>query len=372
MALAIGSTIENTRLRLVNGPVGQFLQWWGGELRNAMPAPLRERMQYARRRLLMQFVGETFELGIDGAGSVQSLDAISTEDDLQIQQQRIHDLIEQHELAEASRDLLLPESDVLRSDIVMPLATEANLQNALAYEMDRYTPFQADEVFFTWLIKDRDREAGQLFFELFATPREPLESKMEKLKQLGLSPSGVDVVVDGEPLGINLLPPALRHRIVNQQSRVNAVMAVIAVVLMAFVMAQSLWFRENQVEKTTTAIDDVRAEAMAVQQIRKQIDDASNAAGFMQSHKIDNGYKVEVLAELTRILPDDTFLDRLTINAGKTQMQGKSANAQGLIELVNASPFFGNASFRGPTRLDNRTRKEIFDLSANNIVRDEG
>jgi len=109
---------------------------------------------------------------------------------------------------------------------------------------------------------------------------------------------------------------------------------------------------------------------MAVQQIRKQIDDASEAAGFLQSHKIENGYKIEVLAELTRILPEDTYLDRLSMSAGGMQMQGKSANAQNLIELINDSPYFETASFRGPTRLDTRTRKEIFDLSANIIIRD--
>ena len=139
---------------------------------------------------------------------------------------------------------------------------------------------------------------------------------------------------------------------------------------MAFVMAQSLWLREHQIEAINEAIDNVRAEAMAVQQIRKQIDDASDAAGFLQGRKIQNGYKVEVLAELTRILPEDTFLDRLSLHAETTQMQGKSNNAQGLIELINNSHFFNDASFRGPTRLDNRSRKEIFDLSANNALQD--
>ena len=188
------------------------------------------------------------------------------------------------------------------------------------------------------------------------------------LKRLGLKPNGVDVTGPNGLLGINLLPQALRHRIVNKQVRLNWVIAATTVVLLVFVMAQSLWLREHQVEVITEAIDGVRAEALAVQQIRKQIDDASEAAGFMQSHKIQNGYKVEVLAELTRILPGDTFLDRLSLHAETTQMQGKSDNAQGLIELINDSPYFENASFRGPTRLDNRSRKEIFDLSANNAA----
>jgi general secretion pathway protein L len=153
---------------------------------------------------------------------------------------------------------------------------------------------------------------------------------------------------------------------------VNWAIGAATVILLAFVMTQSLWLREHQLQALGEAIDDVRAEALVVQQIRKQIDDAAEAAGFLQSHKIQNGYKVEVLAELTRILPADTFLDRLSMHAETTQMQGKSDNAQSLIELINNSPYFENASFRGPTRLDNRSRKEIFDLSANNSPQDAG
>jgi general secretion pathway protein L len=372
MAIAINSTIQNLRFRLVNGPTGQFFQWWGEELRELMPAQFRARMQYARRHLLMQVGDGEIALSIEDAEAIQSLDAFSTEQDPQLQQQRVRDLLQQHELTEVSRDLLLSEAEILRTEVVMPLAAEANLGQALAYEMDRHTPFTADEIFYCWNILSRDRDAGQLHFELFVTPREPVEKQLELLKRLGLKPTGIDVTGPDGLLGINLLPQALRHRIINKQARLNWAIAAGTVILLVFVMAQSIWLREHQIEAITEAIDGVRAEALAVQQIRKQIDDASEAAGFMQSHKILNGYKVEVLAELTRILPADTFLDRLSMHAETTQMQGKSDNAQGLIELINDSPYFENASFRGPTRLDNRSRKEIFDLSANNIPQDAG
>ena len=337
-----------------------------------LPAQFRARLQYARRRLLVQSGNGEIAVSVDDAESVQSLDVFSTEQDPQLQQQRVRDLLMQHELTEVNRDLVLNESDVLRTEVVMPLATEANLRQALAYEMDRHTPFKVEDVFYCWKVNSRDREAGQLHFELFVTPRGPVESKVELLKRLGLNPSGIDVKDADGLIGINLLPVALRHRVVNQQSRVNWAIAAGTLVLLVFVMTQSLWLREHQIENVEAAIEEVRAEAMAVQQIRKQIDDASEAAGFLQSHKIENGYKVEVIAELTRILPDDTFLDRLTVHAETTQMQGKSNNAQALIELINDSPFFENASFRGPTRLDNRSGKEIFDLNADNKDRDAG
>jgi general secretion pathway protein L len=372
MAIALKNTLKSFRYRFVNSPAGQFFRWWGEELGNAMPAQFRERMQYARRKLLMQVGDGEIQLSIEDAEVIQSLDILSMDQDTQIQQQRVRDLLVQHELTEVGRDLLLSESVILRTEVVMPLAAEANLRQALAYEMDRHTPFQADDVFFNWRILNRDREAGQVRFELFATPREPVESQVEVFKRLGLAPTGVDVATKDGPLGINLLPEGLRFHIVNQQVRANWIFAAVTAFLLVFVMAQSLWLRQHQIEAINTAIDGVRAEAMAVQQIRKQIEDAAEAAGFLQSHKIENGYKLEVLAELTQILPDDTFLDRLTMDTDTAQMQGKSANAQKLIELINDSPYFENASFRGPTRLDSRSGKDIFDLTVNSTQQDAG
>jgi general secretion pathway protein L len=372
MAFAINSTIENLRFRFVNGPAGQFFQWWGEELGNLLPAQFRARIQYARRRLLVQIDGEEIALSVADAGTIQSLDVFSSVQDPQLQQQRVRELLQLHELTEVNCDLLLSETDILRTDVVMPLAAEANLRQALAYEMDRHTPFQVEDVFYCWKITNRDREAGQLHFELIATPREPVESQIEVLSRLSIKPSGIDVKTPDGLLGINLLPFELRHRIVNRQARLNWAMAAVTCILLVFVMAQSLWLREHQIQNVEEAIEGVRAEAMAVQQIRKQIEDASEAAGFLQGRKIQNGYKVEVIAELTRILPGDTYLDRLSVHAETTQMQGKSDNAQALIELINNSPHFENASFRGPTRLDNRSGKEIFDLSADNSLQDAG
>ena len=368
MAIALNNTIQNLRFRFANGPAGQFFKWWGEELRNAMPSRLRARLQYARRKLLVQIIDGEIVFSVDNAKSIQSLDAVPVDLDPRLQQQRIRDLLLRHELVEVNRDLLLPEAVVLQTPVVMPLATEANLRQALAYEMDRHTPFSAEEIFYSWHNLTRDREAGQLHFELYVTPREAVESQVEQLNRLGLAPAGVDITTADGPMGINLLPETLRHHVVNQQVRLNWVIGAVAIFLMIFVMAQSLWLREHQVKVIGEAIDGVRAEAMAVQQIRKQIDDASEAAGFLQTRKIENGYKVEMLAELSGILPEDTYLDRLTMHKDTTQMQGKSGNAQSLIEIINNSSQFENASFRGPTRLDNRSGKEIFDLTTDNSI----
>ena len=68
----------------------------------------------------------------------------------------------------------------------------------------------------------------------------------------------------------------------------------------------------------------------------------------------------------------DILGDRLTMNADTVQMQGKSSSAQSLIELINDSDYFENASFRGPTRLDSRSGKEIFDINTNTVRQGAG
>ncbi len=58
------------------------------------------------------------------------------------------------------------------------------------------------------------------------------------------------------------------------------------------------------------------------------------------------------------------MLDRLVIGRNNVQMQGKSRNAQQLIERVNESPHLSAAAFRGSTRLDARSGLEIFEINA--------
>ncbi|MBT8072951.1 MAG: hypothetical protein HKP21_04500, partial [Xanthomonadales bacterium] len=174
MAIALNNKIQNLRFRFVNSPAGHFFKWWIDELREAMPARWRAQLQYARRKLLMQVDHGEVALSIGDANTVQSLDTFSTDAGARLQQHRVRDLLQQHELTEVNRDLLLDEDVVLHTKVTMPLAAEANLRQALAYEMDRHTPFKAEEVFYNWFNLSRDREAGQLHFELYVTPREPV------------------------------------------------------------------------------------------------------------------------------------------------------------------------------------------------------
>jgi general secretion pathway protein L len=134
-------------------------------------------------------------------------------------------------------------------------------------------------------------------------------------------------------------------------------------------MGLSLYLRSHQVTELEQAIEEVREEALRVQRIRDQINDTMESAGFLAQRRIATPMAVDVLDDVTETLPDDTYLDRLVVGQNSVQMQGKSQNAQQLIERVNESPLMDAAAFRGSTRLDPRSGLEVFEINANVVSR---
>jgi len=372
MANALEQNFQRFRSRVQSGPVGSFFRWWLSELKQAMPSSWQAKLQHAMRRVTLALDGEYLQVGADENRSVTHLDSFSLSEDAKLQRQQIDDLLNRNDLLEAPRFLLLDQRSVLCKEIKLPLAAESNLAQVLAFEMDRQTPFKASSVYFDWKVLDRSGTPGQLQIRLVVVPRAEVERVLELLERRGLGLAGIDVVEAGRSQGLNLLPAERRIRVVNQRARFNLALGLACLVLLVFAMAQSLYLRAHQVTELEQAIADVRGEARKVTNIRKQIEDTSEAAGFLANRRAGSPLAIELLADVTRLLPDDTYLDRLVIGQSGVQMQGKSKNAQQLIERVNTSELLTAAAFRGSTRLDARTGLEIFELNATLVKRGGG
>ena len=364
MANAFQNKLQHLWSQVRTGPAGKFFHWWFDELRQSLPARWQQKLQHALRRATFVFSGDSLVVGMDENRLQQSLDSFAVDQDVSLQKQQLSRLLVQHDLSESPRFLLLESDTILSKELTLPMATESNLLQVLTFEMDRQTPFKAADVYFGWQIRERNAETGQIKLEIYVAPRVQVDKAIHYLRARGLSPTGVDVLDDGKTMGLNLLPAEQRVREVNRKMRMNFVLVGSVVVLLAVVMSQSLYLRSHQVVELETAIAEVQDEARLVQRIKEQIRDTSEAAGFLTVRRDASPLAIELLADVTRLLPEDTYLDRLVINQASVQMQGKSQNAQRLIELVNQSELLDDAAFRGSTRLDARTGLEIFEINA--------
>lgn len=371
MASAFNTTIDYWSARFRSGPAGRFLCWWAAELKQMLPDAWQQRLQRAMRRVTIVVDTGSLNIGIEENHLIRPLETVAVAQDAPLQGRQMRGLLEREDVQQVPRFLLLDSSQVLRKSLQLPQAAESNLRQVLGFEMDRQTPFRAADVYYDSKMLPGERGSGQIHLDLIVIPRQAVDPVIALLAARGLALSGIDVLGPAATLGVNLLPQENRWRVVNPKTRLNYGLAAAALVLLLLVMAESLNLRVDRIARLEHAIEQVQDEARLVQRIREQVMETGEAASFLTVWRARSPMAIEVLADVTRLLPDDTYLDRLLINAGSVLLQGKSRNAQQLIELVNKSDMFGNAAFRGSTRLDAATGLEVFEVNAEITLRGE-
>jgi Tfp pilus assembly protein PilN len=93
----------------------------------------------------------------------------------------------------AGRDSLyicVPQEQAIVQQIYFPAAAEANLQQALEYEIERQLPFRRDEIFYDYL--PMGKSGDKIGVYLFAIPKKNLAVILDTLQSMGIKPKGVE------------------------------------------------------------------------------------------------------------------------------------------------------------------------------------
>jgi general secretion pathway protein L len=251
---------------------------------------------------------------------------------------------------------------------VLPAAAEDNLRQVLSFEMDRQTPFKADQIYFDSRVLGRDASGRNLNVELVLLPRAQLDQAIGALPPSAAgSIDGVDAWradAGGRRLGINLLPQERRARRRDVRLPLNLGLAALAAILLIVNMNESLANRAAAVDAMRAEVEKSNNEARQVAALRKTLADSVAGANFLTDKKRNNPLTVALLDDLSRRLPEDTYLERLQIEGGKAQLQGQSKEAAKLIALIGASDCLANPSLQGQIQPDPRTGKERFQITA--------
>jgi general secretion pathway protein L len=262
---------------------------------------------------------------------------------------------------------VLPGARALTRHLTLPSAAEENLRQVLSFEMDRQTPFKADQVYFDGRVATRDAVARNMRVELVVMPRSQLDPEIAAIAGGTLDLDGVDIW-RGEPGSerhqINLLPIDRRARRRDMRLPINLGLAAAAIALLVFNMSQSLANRAVAVETMRAEVAKVEAEARQVSELRKSLQDSIGGANFLADKKRKGPVVIGLLDDLARRLKDDTYLERLSIENNQIQLQGQSKEAAGLIGVLGASPYLSNPRFEGQIQPDPRSGKDRFTISA--------
>jgi len=276
-------------------------------------------------------------------------------------EQRYHwPLSEPVELApgNARQVLVLAADAVLVQTVQLPAAAARNLSAVVGYELDRYTPFEADQLYF--VARQERRTPTQLQVTLVAILRERLDQILSDGAALGLHPHRVDV----GNLGIDLLPAPLRPRPRPAGKGLQRSLPWLCGALL--IAAMLLWLNDRQrvLDAMHESVQQQKAQVAEVHALRQQLLTTRGAAQYLTRRKLAQPPLVALLDDLTTCLPADTWLDQLDIKGRDIAFSGQSAKASALITRIKGCHRLDNAQFEGVIQPDVRSGKDQFALRA--------
>ncbi|MEE4637857.1 MAG: PilN domain-containing protein [Wenzhouxiangella sp.] len=361
---------KTLRARYRASPLAAFMQWWGGELAGIVPARWRQRMIAPVPRLWLLVADEAGTLEVwRGDDEPTRLDSFGPAEDPELLRTRWQKHLSAFEEGQPEVALLLPPDLVLKAPVDLPLAVESNLEQALSYQLDQLTPFRPDQVWHDFRVLERATESGRLHLDLRLVAKNRLEALLDRVAAIGIRLHLVDSALrldSGLPgkEGFNLLPESMRDRFVNRRARLNWALGLVGVLLLALVMAQSLWLRERSNQNLRAELDALRSQAEQVMALQRELDDALAAANFLAEHRQGQPVMMNVLDEVTRVLPNDMWLQQVQVRDNELIMSGMANGSQRLIELVNGSYLFSDTEFRGSVSIDPNSGQERFNVRA--------
>jgi general secretion pathway protein L len=369
---ALQNQLKVLKARYRASPLAAFFSWWGHELAGLIPPDWRRRMVAPVPRLWLLARDDSGALEIwRGGESPERLDEFQATESAALLKERWQNHLNAFNEGKPEVTLLLPPGVVLETPVDLPMAVEANLDRAIAYQLDQLTPFREDQVWHDFRVLDRRADTGRLKIDLRLVPKSFLESLIDRVKAIGIDLHRVDAArLESQehdapaPQSFNLLPEEDRAVHVNRRARLNWGLGLAGIVLLALVMVQTLWLRERGNERLRAEVDALRAQSEQVMALQRELDDALAAANFLAEHRSQMPVVMNVLDEITRVLPNDMWLQQVQIRDGELVMIGMGNASQRLIELVNNSYMLSETEFRGTVSIDPNSGQERFNARA--------
>lgn len=350
--------------------LARFWRWWSGELRAMVPERFAT-MAGAARVPLVQFdvAGLALIEPPAAEGSLERVDVSALEGAAAAAAARA--MLARAGESRGRARLALSVGEALVRRVTMPAATEENLGSVLGFEMDRLTPFRSDEVYYDHRVIGRDSAAGTVTVLLAVARREVVEARLARAQALGLSVQAVEVR-ELSPRGgpaLDVLPSSQRGEREKPKERlVRLTLVAAAALLLLTALAVPLLQKRAEVHAIKPVLDQANSQAQATDALLRELERQVADYNFLLTRKHNAYPTLAYLEEVTRLLPDNTWLQQLDLKAaGKGRellISGETVASSTLIEILEQSRLLQNAAPRGAVTRGMQPGTERFVISA--------
>lgn len=308
------------------GSLQRFFAWWGSALTGKTEAP-------AHRAVFA-----------DGVISIQASAGNS-----------VLELLPGHALSQAQRrgfkhdflDVPVDARDWLVQEVELPDAARRDLRRVASYEMANWSPFEAQELYFSIGEIAGPSRPGFIRARLLHCPRSAISDTVNAL-------GAADLLADAEsglPIETAAGPMVRFER--RGSGRVGARRRALGVwcvnVVLLVVLVLSVFHRQQaQLETAHAERNNARAQAARAQQAGDRADAAAGALQRIETFAASGAHAIRVLETVAQALPDAAWLELLEVDGDRVVLQGHARGATGLLAQLNGNTAFADVRFTSP------------------------
>lgn len=344
-----------------------FVQWWTGELKQLVPEKYRQNIfPQSQAVYINQGDQETPKLW---RYRQQEFAPLPADDELQNDKwwHQINHYIADSDVDVSTTYLLANQHAIVRN-VTLPQAAIGDIDSVLAFELDKYVPFQADEAVFAWRQGPVDDGSEKVLILLAVIKKDILDNILEAINSKGVKLSGIDINMGDdetpEPLGVNLLPVELRKKKDWSKWKLYGGLLLACVLMLSLVMYNSLDNKRAKIETLNEQVELLRKDARRAKLLENQLNQTITAANFLGNLKQQIPSRVLMVHELNQKIPQNTYLSRIIIDNERMEVVGQSDNANALVPILNESDTWYEPKIVGNVRPDPRSGKEQFTIKA--------
>jgi general secretion pathway protein L len=320
------------------GGLAGFLDWWLTTLGGLLPSALKPSTETVEAVV----EGDHLVLRRRRGGGWRELRRLRADD---------------HTLAadiDAPVTLRLAAGQALEQTLTLPAAARDELDQVVGFEIDRRTPFRADQVHRLWRISGQDRAARTLTVALTVVPKSTVDGLVRRLETAGARVGAVRLP-DGRALALPGLATTRRGI-----GGLNWALLVLLVALSVAALALPPWRAQAELGALQAEIAAMKPKVDAQLEAHDSTWQRQRTARAAVQAKLAAPSAVALLEEITHRLPDDTWLVQFNLVDGRIEIEGSTASAAALVGLLEAAPGIERVQFQAPVTTDAVSKRERF------------
>lgn len=161
--------------------------------------------------------------------------------------------------------------------------------------------------------------------------------------------------------GLNLLSKGI-HVADRAPKFLTAILLMAILGLWIVYLIAPLKIEEKRLAEIDRQIASRKEEVKKVEALKKEMEAVGGEIATINSFKEKRRMSLDILKELTAILPKTAWLSRVKISETNVDIEGYAASASGLLSKLEASPFFKKVEFSSPTFRDTRMNADRFNI----------